>query len=608
MSKWLVGVLVIGVLAGLLLFGPTSTGPSPSLEPPAAAAVDGPGADAWEGLPVDAFLEQASIALVTRYPETVTSLGIGELLGIGDGELAPLSLAYTQETQALEAAIVAHLATYDLEALSDAERMNARVYGQFLTDVVEGHPFADHTYLIHPYITSYPASLEQFLTDTHPVRTQRNAEDYVSRLSQIETRLSELTEALERSEAIGAVPPKFIVELALPELRRTAETAPEASPLYTTFAAKLASSPLSSTRQAELLSQAEAVIADSVLPAYRRLVDFVEALAERASDIAGVWKHENGAAYYDYLLRHYTTTDLSAEEIHEIGLAEVERIQAEIRAAANELGFGESLSFAEIFAQATAETGTASGEESLETCRALLTDIRERIEPVFSRFPREDLIVVAGEGAAFYSPGSLDGSRPGKFYAPAGIETPRYRMPTLTYHEGIPGHHFQIALAHELDLPGYRSSLSFTAFAEGWALYAERLAWELGAYDDDPYGNLGRLQDEIFRAVRLVVDTGIHAMRWTYEEAVAYMIENAGLEEEYVRSQVIRYIVLPGQATAYKVGMLKMLELRDRARSALGDAFDLREFHDRVLREGSVPLVILEELVDEYIAETLADS
>lgn len=217
--------------------------------------------------------------------------------------------------------------------------------------------------------------------------------------------------------------------------------------------------------------------------------------------------------------------------------------------------------------------------------------------------PRQGLVVVSGSANAFYSPGTLDGSRPGLFYAPTEVDTPRHEIPTLTYHEAIPGHHFQIATAHEAEIAIYRSGLSFTAYAEGWALYAERLAWELGAYDNDPAGDLGRLQAEIFRAARLVVDTGIHAHRWTYEQAVEYLLENTGLDEAFVRSEVVRYIVLPGQATAYKIGMLKFLELRERARAALGDVFELAAFHDRVLREGSVPLEILEELVDGYIAE-----
>jgi len=217
--------------------------------------------------------------------------------------------------------------------------------------------------------------------------------------------------------------------------------------------------------------------------------------------------------------------------------------------------------------------------------------------------PTQKLIVVDGGYDTYFSAGTLDGSRPGQFFIPTLMPEPIYDLPTTTYHEAVPGHGFQAAYAYEADIPDYIAGLSFTAFSEGWALYAERLAWEEGAYDENPYGNLGRLQDELFRAARLVLDPGIHAKRWTYEQAVDYMINNTGLEESYVRSEVERYIVTPGQAVTYKIGMLKMIELRDRARTALGTAFNLADFHDVVLGHGELPLDLLERLIDEYIAE-----
>ena len=620
MTKWLLPLLLIGVVAGLVLAGsasrnrapeelafpPQSLDDSPDPEASAESALELP--SSWDRLPVNVFLEKASGALVVRNPEIVTELGLSDLIGIGDGDLTPLSSSYTRETQALEAAVVDRLAAYDLDQIPDAVRLSARVYGRFLEDLVAGHPFADHEYAVSPSISSYPQALERFLTASHPIRSERNATDYLQRLSQIETRYDELIEGLERAELIGAVPPRFLVEFTLEILREMAGNSPSSSPLYTTFEERLVElETMPESRREELLVQVKTLIENSVLPAYGRLVEYVANLAERASDEVGVWKMADGDTYYAYLLRHYTTTDLTAGEIHELGLAEVDRIQREIRESAAALGYDASLSMADVFARTAEETGTATGEETVTTCERIIAGIEARVSPVFHRFPEQELEVVAGAASAFYSPGTLDGSRPGLFYAPAGIETPRYRLPTLTHHEAIPGHHFQISLAHEVDIPLYRAGLSFTAYAEGWALYAERLAWELGAYDEDAYGNLGRLQDEIFRAARLVVDTGIHARRWTFQQAVDYMIDSTGLGVEYVQGQVSRYILLPGQATAYKVGMLKMMELRERAESRLGEAFDLADFHDRVLREGSVPLDILEELIDAYIAETLSD-
>jgi len=616
-SKWLVplvvGLVACGLLVGFLSRTSMESGdvaviaePS-AVESPDMAAVPYTLPGSWDGLSLGRFLERASGALVVRHPETVTSLGLGDALGIGDDRLTPLTVAYERETQALEAAILERLEIYDLEDVSAVDRLDARVYGWFLADLVAGHPFADHDYLVNPFITSYPETLERFLVATHPVRNDGDALDYITRLSQLALRYDELIERLTRSEAIGAIPPRFILEETLGELKASASVEAQDSPLHASFAQRMADAGFAGFRREELLARAERVIEEEVLPSYARLSDHVEGLIDRASEEGGVWRHADGDAYYAHLLKHYTTTDLTAEEIHAIGLAEVERICGEIDTLAIELDLGEGLSLVELYSRLSEETGTVSGEETAVLCRDLLEEMAERIEPVFERTPSQDVVVVSGSTDAFYSPGSLDGSRPGLFYAPTAVETPLHEIPTLVYHEAIPGHHFQIALAHESDVAVYRSGLSFTAYAEGWALYAERLASELGAYEDDPAGDLGRLQGELFRAVRLVVDTGIHAFRWTYEQAVDYMLENTGMEKDFVRREIVRYIVLPGQATAYKIGMLEMLELRDRVEAALGEDFELSEFHDRVLREGSVPLEILEELIDAYVAEASSE-
>lgn len=615
MSKWLVPLIVVGAV-GALLFGAWigQSGPQETHSAPQAQSdqelksVASEPATAlpatWDRLPVGAFLEQASGALVIRDPQVVTGLGLGEILGIGNGELTPLTASYEQETHDLRAAVLQRLHTYDLTSVSALDRLSARVYGWFLENLVAGHRFADHAYTVHPSITSYPQSLERFLTAIHPIRTDQDAADYVRRLSQIGARYDELIDGMIRSEAIGAIPPRFILEATLDEIRRTATAPTKESPLYVEFERKLSAvDGLSPERRDALLSEAETEIERSALPAFGRLASHLEDLIGRTSDEAGVWRHVDGDAYYSHLLRGYTTTDLTADEIHDVGLAEVDRIRAEINEVSSSIGYDPGLPLPELFEQLTERASTSSGDETRDLCEGLLEGIAERVRPAFLRMPRQDLVIVSGSTSAFYSPGSLDGSRPGLFYAPTAVVNPNYELPTLTYHEAIPGHHFQISLTHEVDIPIYRSGLSFTAYSEGWALYAERLAWELGAYDDDPFGDLGRLQGELFRAVRLVVDTGIHALRWTYEQAVDYMIENTGFGEEFARREVVRYIVLPGQATAYKIGMLKLLELRERAQAELGPAFDLAEFHDRVLREGSVPLGILEELIDAYIAE-----
>jgi len=324
-------------------------------------------------------------------------------------------------------------------------------------------------------------------------------------------------------------------------------------------------------------------------------------MAARATDDAGVWKQSNGQAYYAYLLKAYTTTDLTADEIYDLGLKEVQRIQAEIRAAAASAGFDPTLSPAGLFAQLRAASGEVSGRELLAACRGLIESATTMARPYFLTWPRQSLVVEAGDSIAYFVEGAEDGSRPAVFYAPIDQVRPAYSLRSLVYHETIPGHFLQAATAQEADLPEFLGGVAFSAFSEGWALYAERLAWELGAYRSDPYGNLGRLQEELFRAARLVVDTGIHARRWTTEQAVNYMMETTGLAEDTVCDEVERYIVTPGQAVAYAVGLVKIIELRDRARQALGPAFDLARFHAAVLAYGSVPLPILEKLVDEFV-------
>jgi uncharacterized protein (DUF885 family) len=319
-----------------------------------------------------------------------------------------------------------------------------------------------------------------------------------------------------------------------------------------------------------------------------------------------VWQLPDGRAYYDYLLRHHTTSDLTSDEIHELGLRELARIQAEMRALFDQLGYPQDATIPELYARLAREGGSVSGRHAAETYESILEAAEEKLDAAFDVRPQAELIVIAGSEGDYYVSGSLDGSRPGAFYARiSGGSQDLYGMPTLAYHEGVPGHHFQISLAQESDLPLFRNVVGFTGYAEGWALYAEQLAAELGWYKDDPSGELGRLQAQAFRAARLVVDTGLHAQGWNFDQAHDFMVENTGQDPGFMQFEVSRYITWPGQATAYMVGMLEIMALRQRAIDALGDRFDLREFHRVVLSNGSMPLEVLERVVDDYIEATL---
>jgi uncharacterized protein (DUF885 family) len=521
-----------------------------------------------------------------------------------DDHLDSLTAEWEAEYYALEQAIVDHLATYDLARETAEDRLNAEIYRASLVSDLAGRSFTDNGYGVSSYMDSYPTYIEWFLTSLHPLGTLENAEDYVARLAEIPARFRELTARLQQSEAIHAVPPRFMLEKAVEQLRATGSQSVEESGLYATLRDALATMTDGSEEASHaLLGRAEEVIAREVLPSYLDLAELVATMAARANDDAGVWKQGSGADYYAYCLASQTTTNLSADQIYDLGVAEVTRIEGEIRTAAAALGLDSTATIPELFGRLSETTGTSLGDDTIARCQAIIDDIGPRVASAFLRMPTQKLIVVDGGYDTYFSAGTLDGSRPGQFFIPTLMPEPIYDLPTTTYHEAVPGHGFQAAYAYEADIPDYIAGLSFTAFSEGWALYAERLAWEEGAYDENPYGNLGRLQDELFRAARLVLDPGIHAKRWTYEQAVDYMINNTGLEESYVRSEVERYIVTPGQAVTYKIGMLKMIELRDRAKTALGTAFNLAEFHDVVLGHGELPLDLLERLIDEYIAE-----
>ncbi|MDD4903905.1 MAG: DUF885 domain-containing protein [Candidatus Bipolaricaulis sp.] len=621
MTRWVLLLLAVAALFGLVFLEQTpmtrtaavpaarpsaAQAPTPSTATPAAAKplpTTTP-ADPWKGLSLEQFLNDADMSLVRLSPETITFYGLAEELGLRNNHLDPMTVEAENAYYAQYRKTAEHLASYDLSKLDAAERTNVRIYAWGVDDVLASREFQNDAYLISSYMDSYPTNLEWFLTSIHPLATLADAEDYVSRLAEIPVRFREVEERLTLSQEIGAVPPRFMLRKAVEQLRMTAAAEPTETTYYVVLDEAFASmAGVRKEDQDQVLAEAADTLETYVLPAYRDLADQVLELAARASEDAGVWKHKNGAAYYEHLLKSYTTTSLAADEIFALGLAEVARIQAEIQTASVALGFAPGLSMPDLFEQLEEKTGSSLGDDTLARCEALLDDIGPRIASAFVRVPTGELEVVDGGADTYFSPGTPDGSRPGMFFAPTATPQPIYELPTVTYHEGIPGHGFQAAYAYSAGLPPYLTGMSFTAYSEGWALYAERLAWELGVYADDPYANLGRLQDELFRAVRLVVDPGIHVRRWTYDQAVEYMVANTGLDGDYVRSEVERYIVWPAQAVTYKIGMLKILELRARAEEKLGTAFRLAEFHDVLLGHGEVPLEILEELVDEYIAE-----
>ncbi len=571
---------------------------------------------------IEHFYGRVFATFALRHPMMLSSMRLLEPVGLRfhNDDLDDMSVAFQElEAEWLEEQLGV-LRSYDREGMSDAEGLSYDVLEWFLEDLVEGNRFPLHDYPVNQ-LGGIQSGLPEFMITTHHLGDARDAKDYIARVAKIGIAIDQVLGGLELREEQGVVPPRFVIEHVLREMRAFVGVAPTEQVLYTHFAeATEEIEGLQASERGELLTRLESRIQGTVYPAYHRLIDYFDRLEGIATTDDGVWKLPAGAEFYAWALAHHTTTDLSAEEIHQLGLYQVGEIQAEMRAILEEQGYEaadlaaamNALNEEERFLYPDSDEGR---ERILADYQAMIDEIDAGLEPFFDRRPARGVEVrrvaefrQATAPGAYYDPPSFDGSRPGVFYVNLRSvkEIPKFGMRTLAYHEAIPGHHFQLALAQEMEgVPFFRRVIPFTAYTEGWALYAERVAAENG-FQEDPFDRLGYLTGQIFRAVRLVVDTGIHSKRWSREEAIDYMLANTGMPETDVVTEIERYIVNPGQACAYMVGQLKILSLRREAQERLGPAFDIRQFHNVVLGSGAVPLSLLEELVDRWIEERLA--
>jgi uncharacterized protein (DUF885 family) len=581
---------------------PATAGLKAALPVPGQAALANTISD-LEGLPLDQFFAESFRALMLRDPEWVAAEGLASRFRTDNGRLTNLSDAYARETQQLQAAVLDLLRQTDPNGLAPEQRISYDVYEWYLDDLVGGQRFRYYDYPITHFITGVQYQLIQLFSDLHPMSSQQDAEDYVRRLWQVEAKFEGLIEGLNLRRETGVILPKFLFPWLSGDIRALARSQPRFTPFFAAFEEKLSAvDDLGVGERETLLQAAEKAIAESVIPAFGALADVLDELEAVAPSRVGISQFPEGRDYYDYLLRHHTTTGMTAEEIHQLGLRELDRIHKEMQAYFERLGFSWEDGLPALYARLAREAGTVSGGEVSTTYEQILSEAASNLSEAFDMRPEADLIVVAGPEGDYYVSASLDGTRPGAFYARvSGGTTDLYGMPTLAYHEGVPGHHFQIALAQESDLPLFRNVLVFTGYTEGWALYAEQLAYELGWYQDDPHGALGYLQAQAFRAARLVVDTGLHANDWSSDQALEFMVENTGYDAGFMRFEVGRYVAWPGQATAYMVGMLKILELRQSAMEQMGESFDLKAFHRIVLSNGSMPLEILERVVEDWV-------
>jgi uncharacterized protein (DUF885 family) len=528
-----------------------------------------------------------------------------------DRQLTPETPEWRGETVEQARRGLKELASFDRSRMTDAERVSADVMQWQLQVIVDGEPYSDYDFPFDQFAGAN-VGIPNLLTVVHPVRSEGDARNYVARLREVDDRMAEASEEAARLVAKGIRPPRFILQSTIAQMRQFAGSPVRQNPLVATFVERLNGvQSLNASARQQLGDDAAKVVESEVYPAWRKAIALLEAQLAAATDDAGVWRYKDGAAIYAYKLRQFTTTNMSAGEIHELGLREVTRIESDMDAILRKLGRTdgtvkqrmEKLS-ADLSYPITSE-GRARIMADIDT---MIRDADKRSNTLFDLRPKSPVIAQPypefrwASAAASYTAPPLDGSRPGIFQMPLRPSSmTKASLRTLVYHETIPGHHFQVAFGVEnRELPKFRQVRALggiSAISEGWALYAERMVAQEGWYEGDLEGLLGQLDDELFRARRLVVDTGLHAMRWTRQQAIDYGIE---------ASEVERYVVNPGQACSYKIGQLEIFRLRDKARAALGQRFNIKDFHNVVLSAGSVPLTILEREVDTYIAKTKA--
>lgn len=508
-------------------------------------------------------------------------------------------------------------ADYPRDALNPVDQLSYDLFQFNKERIIADSNFRRHAYIIDQF-NGQLTDLITVLQNSHPIESSKDAEDYISRISGLEGVLGEYATKMRDRADFGVVPPAFAFPAIITDAKSIAAGTPvddssQENILFSDFRKKLDLLPLDTDDRDALLLRATTAFRGPFARGFASLIEEVEKQQALARGNRGVWALPDGDAYYRNRILHHTALGLSPDEIHQIGLDEVARLHDAMRQIMSELEFGGNLrEFFDVIRDDPDNyyaDSDAGREMFLQDARKQIADIYEVVEGYFSTLPDAGIVVRRVEpwrenstSIAFYNRPSADGSKPGIYYANlADMQSvQKYVFTAITYHESVPGHHFQIALAQELDgLPDFRKQSGYGAFTEGWALYAEQLAHEMGFYVS-PYDNFGRLQNELWRAARLVLDTGIHAKQWSREESIDYFRENTPLSEGDIVTEVERFFVNPGQALGYKLGMIRILALRDLAKEQLGEAFDIRDFHDAVIGAGSLPLPLLEKRVRDY--------
>lgn len=593
----------------------------------AAVALAAAGCDRATGGPQElaALLDQLSIDTLREAPEAATSLAVSEAQAGGRyiDRLTDASKDGFRRTRGIAEAAIEGLGRIDRGRLEGQDVVTYDVVLTSLQDQVASQRFEFGGGATSPYVVTQLAGgytqIPDFLASRHPLTTRDQTEAYIARLSGYATMLDQESAVIAEDAGNGMIPPDFCIDGAINQLRGFASASPSETVLVSALARRLPDvAEVPEAERAAFLTRAEAIVRDQVLPAYQRQIEALQAIRPRATHDAGIMHRPQGVEMYAAALKNYTTTTMTADEIHDLGVELVRSINSEMDAILRAEGLTTG-TVAERVQSLSSRPGQlypntdAGRAQLLADLNTQVQSIQARMPEAFGRLARAPLEIVrvpayieAGAPGGYYQPPAIDGSRPGQYYINLRdtAEWPRYSLPTLTYHEGVPGHHWQIAIQQESEgLPFYRSALSFFgAFIEGWGLYAEQLADEMGVYASDPLGRVGYLQSAAFRSSRLVVDTGLHAKGWTREQAIQSMIEATGTGESGVVTEIERYCVIPGQACSYMVGRQAILRMRTHARTTLGDRYDARGFHDTLLTNGATPLTVTESLVSDWVA------
>ncbi len=569
-----------------------------------------------ESAKLNAFFANSFDKSVQRYPTFITYLGGRERYD----ELNDISYEYAKKDLEFTRQDLKTLATFNFDALDEQSQLSYRLFKKNAQREIEEFKYFYHGYFVSQMF-GHHSRLPSFMINMHQIANETEAQAYVSRLNAFNHSFNQLIVNLKEQEKRGIKMPNFSFDKVIRDSQNIIsgypfESVKTKSTLYSDFSTKIEKLKLSKKKKQEMLKEAERALLVSVKPAYTKLIQHLTALKKRSPENLGAWAHPDGESYYKDRLSKMTTTTMSAPEIHKVGLKEVARIQTEMKKIMKTVGFKGSLQdffrFIKEDQQFYYQNTKAGRAAYLQKTNELIANMKSKLDTLFITKPKAKIKVRPVEafreksaGMAFYQGPALDGSRPGIYYVNLhdmkGVA--KYEMEALAYHEAIPGHHMQISMAMEIqNLPKFRKLARYTAYTEGWGLYSELIPKEIGFYQD-PYSDFGRLSMEIWRACRLVVDTGIHHYKWSREKAIDYLMANSPSSRETSAKGIERYFVMPGQATSYKIGQLKILELREKAKARLGPQFDIREFHDEVLGQGGIPLDVLENKIMSYVSK-----